>query len=220
MFPILYILSASAGIRGEQYKGMSSFLIVAEQQDHAERLSNWYLREIELFLETLTCLGIIQRCQHDNAIYKQLSSNDRIGCNFSIQDFPCQCYGLDCNSIHQTEQLCILAMDFTIMTRTNGLANDRAWSTIQVAGSTRQFSFQHVDNVIDIFTNKTWRIKYSYFGFDTPNYLRPFVATQPHSSSGDDQVIYGGGTDTFPTFGTLLKPNGTYVQQILEKTRN
>ena len=26
MFPILYILSASAGIRGEQYKGMSSFL--------------------------------------------------------------------------------------------------------------------------------------------------------------------------------------------------
>jgi len=96
----------------------------------------------------------------------------------------------------------------------NGLANDRAWFTIQVAGSTRQFSFQHVDNVIDIFTNKTWRIKYSYFGFDTPNYLRPFVAT-PHSSSGDDQVIYGGGTDTFPTFGTLFKQDGTYTQQIM-----
>jgi hypothetical protein len=97
---------------------------------------------------------------------------------------------------------------------TNGLANDRAWFTIQVAGSTRQFSFQHVDNIIDVFTNKTWRIKYSFFGFDVPNPLRPWKAT-PHSSSGDDQVIYGGGTDTFPTYAPLFKDDGTYVQQII-----
>jgi len=83
--------------------------------------------------------------------------------------------------------------------------NNFSYFVIQQPGSTRQFCFQVHNDV-------SWRIKYSIGGFNTPG-VNPLIDT-PAGATGDDNIIWGSGTDTGPNFRSLFKPDNTYKLQI------
>ena len=74
---------------------------------------------------------------------------------------------------------------------TTGWSNTNAWARLQDPGGTREFVFQH-DNA-----SKT-RIKYSASARFTGG--SPAAGVAP--SAADERIIWGGGTDASPTFGT------------------
>ena len=117
----------------------------------------------------------------------------------------------------------LVACNWTVMFSSDGVANSGpsdfltqsgtgpfgfnnfSYFVIQQPGSTRQFCFQVHNDV-------NWRIKYSIGGFNTPG-VNPLIDT-PAGATGDDNIIWGSGTDTGPNFRSLFKSDNTYKLQI------
>lgn len=87
-----------------------------------------------------------------------------------------------------------------------GMTNNYAWFVIRMPTAnsvTRELCFQRGTN------NTSWRIQYSYSG----GFSGSGTATAPPSAPSDAQLLYGGGTDASPTFGTIFSTDNTYAFQ-------
>lgn len=82
-----------------------------------------------------------------------------------------------------------------------GMENNKAWFVIESPNGEHQWCFQR-----DSSDNKKWRVKVSSLDGFTGG--TPDVFEVP--SATDEQIMFGGGTDSSPTFGTLFTTDGGY----------
>lgn len=76
-----------------------------------------------------------------------------------------------------------------------GFNNSQAWFVIQCPGHTRQYCFQRATGSSDA----SWRIKYSPAGFTGGS---PSATVTPTGTN--EQILYGTGTDTAPSFTSII----------------
>lgn len=79
------------------------------------------------------------------------------------------------------------------ITSETDISNNRAWFILRQPNSTREFCFQTSS------TRDYWRIKYSFSGFSSGS---PSATQTP--SASDEQILFGGGTDSSPTTSKLF----------------
>lgn len=91
------------------------------------------------------------------------------------------------------------------LTTSAALNNANAWFVMKAPNSNRMISFQRGASV------SNWRVKYSFGGFS----LLSATVTKVPSASGDEAILWGGGTDAAPVTTNMFSGlyEGKYVFQ-------